>query len=353
MTVNNLAPHTGGGEGGPLHRRRRPGAARRAALSPTRRSRAPPPTTRPTSPTSPPSSRSEPLTQGPDREARPGPRLPPRLAARRRPRRRRDLRGGQERAGELNNTVFVFTSDNGLLQGQHRLGGKNVPYEEGIHMPLVMLAGEKALGAEQVGRVRELTANVDLAPTILDLARAKPCARPGNCRDARRALAGAAAEAARTSRGFGDDREILIEGGKTAQRLPLRGDPDRGPRLRRARARRGVRRLRSRRRDRALRPDRRADRRRPTRASSTTSPRRWSPGLDEPRRDQRARERLSRRTAGAAPLRREELPLTPFGSWPASAFFARPPPPRRRSFAHCRRGRGRRSRKYSSQLPFQ
>ena len=118
-----------------------------------------------------------------------------------------------DRAGELGNTVFVFTSDNGLLQGQHRIGGKNNPYEDGIRQPLAILAGREALGSGQVGRVPELTANVDLAPTILDLARAKPCARPGNCRklDGRSLvplLRGG------DPRGFDADREILIEGGK-------------------------------------------------------------------------------------------------------------------------------------------
>ena len=41
--------------------------------------------------------------------------------------------------GELNNTVFVFTSDNGYFFGEHRIPkGKPYPYEENIHMPLVM-----------------------------------------------------------------------------------------------------------------------------------------------------------------------------------------------------------------------
>lgn len=117
-----------------------------------------------------------------------------------------------ERAGELNNTVFVFSSDNGLLQGQHRLGGKNAPYEEGIHLPMVMLAGKKALGAEAVSEVPELTANVDFAPTILDLANARPCAQPGKCRklDGRSLLPLLRGN----DRGLPENRDILIEGGK-------------------------------------------------------------------------------------------------------------------------------------------
>lgn len=118
-----------------------------------------------------------------------------------------------KRAGELEDTVFVFSSDNGVLQGQHRLGGKNVPYEEGIHMPMVILAGKKALGGPAVSQVSELTSNVDLAPTILDLAKAKPCSRPGNCRqlDGLSLLPLLRGEPAP---GFGADRQILIEGGR-------------------------------------------------------------------------------------------------------------------------------------------
>jgi arylsulfatase A-like enzyme len=124
-----------------------------------------------------------------------------------------DIYDAVKRSGELKDTLFVFTSDNGILQGQHRLGGKNVPYEEGIHMPLVMLAGKNVLPGKSVSKVNELTANIDLAPTILELAKAKPCARPGNCRkmDGRSLvplLKGGGRKA------FAN-REILIEGGKT------------------------------------------------------------------------------------------------------------------------------------------
>lgn len=117
-----------------------------------------------------------------------------------------------QRAGQLNNTVFVFSSDNGVIRGQHRLAGKNAPYEEGIHMPMVMLAGKKALGGKAVSNVSELTANVDFAPTILDLANAKPCGEPGNCRpiDGRSLLPLMRGK----DPGFPADRQVLIEGGK-------------------------------------------------------------------------------------------------------------------------------------------
>ena len=118
-----------------------------------------------------------------------------------------------KKTGELDNTVFLFTSDNGIVQGQHRIGGKNVPYEEALEQPLVILAGKQALGGRQVSEVSELTANVDFAPTILELGDAKPCARPGNCRklDGASLLPLLRGERAKP---FTDQRDILVEGGK-------------------------------------------------------------------------------------------------------------------------------------------
>ena len=45
-----------------------------------------------------------------------------------------------EDTGQLDNTLVIFTSDNGVSWGEHRLGAerKLVPYEGAIHVPLVM-----------------------------------------------------------------------------------------------------------------------------------------------------------------------------------------------------------------------
>jgi arylsulfatase A-like enzyme len=69
-------------------------------------------------------------------------------------------------AGELDRTLFVFTSDNGYLRGQHRLEGKSRLYEEAIRVPLLI----RGPGFEPGARDRRLVANIDLAPTILDAA---------------------------------------------------------------------------------------------------------------------------------------------------------------------------------------
>lgn len=75
------------------------------------------------------------------------------------------------RAGEMKNTYFIFNSDNGYLQGEHRLrGSKFLPYENSIKVP-TLISGP---GVKK-GRIRTGNAvDVDLAPTILDMAGAKP-----------------------------------------------------------------------------------------------------------------------------------------------------------------------------------
>jgi arylsulfatase A-like enzyme len=85
-----------------------------------------------------------------------------------------------KRSGELDRTVFIYVSDNGLFHGEHRLaGGKVLPYEEALRLPLVI---DMPHGYGAVRAVHEPVANIDLAPTILDLANARPCPPAGTCR---------------------------------------------------------------------------------------------------------------------------------------------------------------------------
>ena len=70
--------------------------------------------------------------------------------------------------GRLDNALVIFTSDNGLLWGEHRWLKKEVPYEEAIRVPLVVRAD--AIVGEGARTDGHLVANIDLAPTIADVA---------------------------------------------------------------------------------------------------------------------------------------------------------------------------------------
>jgi arylsulfatase A-like enzyme len=74
-----------------------------------------------------------------------------------------------ERRGLRENTVVVFSSDNGSFLGEHGLTGKWLMYEESIRVPLV-IADPRAPAARRGARVERLALNIDLAPTLLDLA---------------------------------------------------------------------------------------------------------------------------------------------------------------------------------------
>jgi N-acetylglucosamine-6-sulfatase len=67
----------------------------------------------------------------------------------------------------LSNTLIVFLSDNGYLYGEHRLRGKNNPYDMGIRVPMaIRYDGDAAISAGTVSDA--LALNIDLAPTIAD-----------------------------------------------------------------------------------------------------------------------------------------------------------------------------------------
>ena len=89
-----------------------------------------------------------------------------------------------ERKNELNQTVFIFTSDNGFFYGEHRIAkGKPDPYEENINMPLYLAVPRKYRDrADLVPESAAPTANIDLAPTMLELAKTTPCRSKNVCR---------------------------------------------------------------------------------------------------------------------------------------------------------------------------
>ena len=72
---------------------------------------------------------------------------------------------------QMDNTYFVFMSDNGYMLGEHRIvkPEKAIPYEESIHVPLVKTGPRIPKGIKRT----ELVTNNDLAPTFLDWAGAR------------------------------------------------------------------------------------------------------------------------------------------------------------------------------------
>jgi N-acetylglucosamine-6-sulfatase len=77
-----------------------------------------------------------------------------------------------ERSGELANTYFVFTTDNGYHMGEHRMeAGKGTPYVEDVIFPLVVRGPGVDAGDPPSD---ELVQNTDLAPTFAELAGVAP-----------------------------------------------------------------------------------------------------------------------------------------------------------------------------------
>lgn len=67
------------------------------------------------------------------------------------------------------NTVIIYTSDNGYICGSHGYGSKVLPMEESSRVPLMIYDPRSPLNGKQM-RCDRLTGNIDFAPTILELA---------------------------------------------------------------------------------------------------------------------------------------------------------------------------------------
>ena len=112
------------------------------------------------------------------------------------------------RTGQLENTVVMFTSDNGWLLGEHRVAGqKYFGFEEAIRVPLLV----RGPGFPRGSTVDDLVVNVDLAPTILRAARA----RAGRAQD------GIALQRTAARPGRLRERDMIIETGPNTPGLPF------------------------------------------------------------------------------------------------------------------------------------
>jgi len=68
---------------------------------------------------------------------------------------------------QLDNTLVLFTSDNGYFWGEHGLRDKRFAYEESIRIPLLM---RYPPAIRPGSRFSEIVLNIDIAPTVLELA---------------------------------------------------------------------------------------------------------------------------------------------------------------------------------------
>lgn len=88
--------------------------------------------------------------------------------------------GELSRQQEREDTLVIFTSDNGYYHGEHGLADKWYPHEESIRVPLIV--DDPRLPEDVRGTTRpEMVLNVDLAPTILAAAGVDP---PGSMQGA-------------------------------------------------------------------------------------------------------------------------------------------------------------------------
>ena len=69
--------------------------------------------------------------------------------------------------GLMKNTIIIYTSDHGEMQGEHGLKGKGgYIYDNNIHVPLIVYHPELPGGRH----CRHITSHLDLAPTFVDFA---------------------------------------------------------------------------------------------------------------------------------------------------------------------------------------
>ena len=71
-----------------------------------------------------------------------------------------------ESSGRLEDTLFVLTSDNGFLHGEHRVYSKAYPYQESLRVPLVMRLPGGVVGTND----EVVAANLDISATFFALA---------------------------------------------------------------------------------------------------------------------------------------------------------------------------------------
>jgi N-acetylglucosamine-6-sulfatase len=70
--------------------------------------------------------------------------------------------------GILDNTLIIFSSDNGYMKGEHLLKGKEIAYEESIRLPLFICYPKWFASGTLISD--EIASNIDIGPTLLEAA---------------------------------------------------------------------------------------------------------------------------------------------------------------------------------------
>jgi N-acetylglucosamine-6-sulfatase len=78
-----------------------------------------------------------------------------------------------ETSGELDNTLLIYTSDQGYSLGEFGLSEKHYAYEQVMRVPMVIRYPKMIPPGS---RRRQMVLNIDIAPTILDMTGATPLA---------------------------------------------------------------------------------------------------------------------------------------------------------------------------------
>ena len=83
------------------------------------------------------------------------------------------MRETLSKLGLADNTIIIYSADHGIFNGEHGLAGKWYGHEESIRIPLIIHDPRLPLNA-QGKRRKAMTLNIDLHPTVLELAKLKP-----------------------------------------------------------------------------------------------------------------------------------------------------------------------------------
>ena len=76
-----------------------------------------------------------------------------------------------KKRNQLDNTIIIYLSDNGLMFGEHFLSSKGAPYEEAVRVPMYIRYDQ---GIRRKGTYKHIVGNIDLSATLYELAGLTP-----------------------------------------------------------------------------------------------------------------------------------------------------------------------------------